>query len=63
MITKRTLSAIMIIVLAIVAFLAWTAWNGAGVGWAHILGLAASILILALIWFWPESRQPTQPPP
>ena len=63
MIMKRTLSAIMIIVLAIVVFSAFSAWNGAGVGWAHILGLGASIMILALIWFWPESRQPTQPPP
>ena len=63
MITKRVLLVIAMIVLAIVAFLAWTAWNNAQIGWAHIVGVGASVLLLVLIWFWPGNRQPTQPPP
>jgi len=63
MFTKRTLSAAMMIVLAIVAFFAWIAWNEDHLGWAHIFGLGASVLLFVLIWFWPGNRQPTQPPP
>jgi len=63
MFTKRSLLVIMLVVLAIVVFFAWTAWNEGHFGWAHILGLGASILLLALIWFWPGNGQPTQPPP
>lgn len=63
MATKRALLALMIAVLAIVAFLAWTAWNDGSLGIAHLVGLGASVLILALIWFWPDTKQPTGPPP
>jgi hypothetical protein len=63
MLTKRTLSAAMMIVVAIVAFVAWAAWNDGHLGWAHMIGLGASVLLLVLIWLWPGSRQPTQPPP
>jgi hypothetical protein len=63
MFTKRTLSAAMIIVLAIVVFFAWTAWNESHLGWAHVIGLGASVLALTLIWIWPGNREPTQPPP
>ncbi len=63
MIVKRTLLAFMMVVLAIVAAIAWIAWTKGNFGTAHIVGLAASILLLALIWFWPGNRQPTQPPP
>ena len=63
MFTKSTLSAAMIVVLAIAAFFAGMAWNEGHLGWAHIFGLGASVLLLVLIWFWPGNRQPTQPPP
>jgi O-antigen/teichoic acid export membrane protein len=61
--TKTILLTIMIIILAIVIFVAWTAWNDGYLGWAHVVGLGASVLLLILIWFWPGNRQPTQPPP
>ena len=51
------------VVLAIVAIVAWIAWTNGSLGTAHIIGLGASVLLLVLIWFWPGSRQPTQPPP
>jgi len=63
MLAKRTLLATVTIVLVIVIFFAWAAWNEGHLGWAHIIGLGATILLLALIWFWPGIRQPTQPPP
>ena len=63
MTTKRFLLALMMIVLAVVAVLAWVAWNNGSLGAAHVVGLGVSVLILALIWFWPGNRQPTQPPP
>ena len=63
MFTKKMLSTIMIIVVAIVAAIAWVAWNNGNIGWAHIIGLGASVLLLVLIWFWPGKWQPRQPPP
>jgi hypothetical protein len=50
------------IALAIVVFVAWTAWNDGKLGWAHIIGLGTSIVLLVLIWFWPGIGQPTRPP-
>ena len=63
MFTQRAVLTVMLIMLAIVIFLTWTAWNDGHLGWPHIIGLAASVLVLILIWFWPGIRQPTQPPP
>lgn len=63
MTAKRILLACMMVVLVIVAVIAWIAWNNGSFGTAHIVGLGASVLILALIWFWPGGQQPTQPPP
>jgi hypothetical protein len=63
MLTKRALLVTAMIILAIAAFVGWTAWNDAQLGWAHIIGMGASVLLLVLIWFWPGSHQPTQPPP
>jgi membrane associated rhomboid family serine protease len=59
---KNILFTIMIVVLAIVVFVAWTAWNAGQLGWAHVVGLGASVLLLIVIGFWPGNRQPTQPP-
>jgi hypothetical protein len=61
--TNKTLLAIMIVVLAVVVFFAWMAWNEGHLGWAHIVGMGVSILILVLIWFRSETQQPTKPPP
>jgi hypothetical protein len=63
MTAKRVLLTGMMVVLAIVAIIAWIAWTNGSLGTAHIIGLGASVLLLVLIWFWPENRQPTQPPP
>ena len=66
MTAKRILLACMMIVLVIVAaiaWIAWIAWNDGSFGTAHIVGLGASVLILALIWFWLGGQQPTVPPP
>jgi hypothetical protein len=63
MTTKRILLSIMIIVLVIVAAVAWMAWTQGNFGAAHLVGLGASVLLLALIWFWPGNWQPRQPPP
>ncbi len=59
---KSILFTIIIIVLAIVIFVDWTAWNASQIGWAHVAGLGASVLILVLIWLWPGNWQPTKPP-
>ena len=63
MTAKKFLLAGVMVVLAIVAALAWIAWINGSFGAAHVIGLGASVLLLALIWFWPGNRQPTQPPP
>jgi predicted negative regulator of RcsB-dependent stress response len=51
MLTKRALLVTAMIILAIAAFLGWTAWNDAQLGWVHIIGMGASVLLLVLIWF------------
>ena len=61
MTAKKFLLAGVMVVLAIVAALAWIAWINGSFGAAHVIGLGASVLLLALIWFWPGNRQPTQP--
>ena len=62
MFTRKTLSAITMVVVAIVAILARVAWNDGNIGWAHMIGLGASVLLLVLIWFWPGNWQPRRPP-
>jgi hypothetical protein len=39
MFTRKTLSAITMVVVAIVAILARVAWNDGNIGWAHMIGL------------------------
>jgi hypothetical protein len=48
----------MMIVVAVVAVIAWMAWNDSNIGWTHIIGLGASVLLLILIWIWPGTWQP-----
>jgi hypothetical protein len=60
---KSVILGITVVILAIVVFITWTSLNDGHFGWPHIVGLGASILLLILTWFWPGTRQPTQPPP
>jgi hypothetical protein len=46
-----------------VALLVSAFGSGSGLAWWHLLGLAASVAVLAGIWFWPSIRQPRRPPP
>jgi O-antigen/teichoic acid export membrane protein len=62
MLMRRVLLAATMLVVAIVAVIAWVAWNAGQIGWAHIIGLGASVLLLVLIWIWPGNWQPRQPP-
>jgi hypothetical protein len=57
MLTKRTVLTAAMALLAIVVFFAWTAWNDGHFGWARIIGLAATVLLLAVIWIW--AHEPT----
>jgi hypothetical protein len=57
--TRKTLFAAVMIVVTVVAVIAWVAWNDSNnIGWAHIIGLGASVLLLILIWIWPGTWQP-----
>jgi hypothetical protein len=60
---RKARSAVMMIIAATVAVVAWVAWNDDNIGWAHITGLGASVLLLVLIWFWPGNWQQRKPPP
>jgi len=62
-VAKRVVLSVLIGVLAAVVFVAWTAWNSGQLGWAHVVGMGASVLILVAVWLWPAGDQPTQPPP
>lgn len=42
---------------------AWYYSKESGLAWWHIAGMGLTILLLALIWFWPGQRQPKRPPP
>ena len=49
MTAKRFLLACVMVVLATVAAIAWIAWTNGSFGGAHVIGLGASVLLLALI--------------
>ncbi len=49
--------------LLFVALLVSAFGSSAGLAWWHLVGLAASVAILAGLWFWPGLRQPRRPPP
>ncbi|MBI4724375.1 MAG: hypothetical protein HY765_05185 [Rhodomicrobium sp.] len=55
----------LILAVLIAAGVAVSWWQSAesGLAWWHILGLALSVLFLVLIWLWPGTRQPKEPPP
>ena len=60
---KKVLLATSIALLAIVIFLTWTIWNDGRWGWAYVIEVGATVLLLALIWPWLQNRQSTLPPP
>jgi len=60
---KKILLTAAIIVLAIVIIFSWIAWNSAQFGVAHVIGLAATLLLLLVIWVWPSGKQSNLPPP
>jgi hypothetical protein len=60
-VSRQTL-AVLAALLGLVVGLAWLL-SSEGLAWWHLLGLAASIGLLVLIWRWPGIRQPNQPPP
>jgi len=31
--------------------------------WWHIAGMGLAVLLLVLVWLWPDERQPKRPPP
>ena len=51
-----------IIVLAGV-LISWWQSRGSELSWWHIIGLGLSVVFLALVWLWPNIRQPKAPPP
>lgn len=56
------ISIVIVLVVAIAAL--WVLSYDTGIGWIHVAGLALSVLLLIVIWFWPgrKEQQPTEPP-
>jgi hypothetical protein len=59
---RKILLAAAIVALVIVIFFSWLAWHDAQFGWAHVIGLGATLLLLLAVWLWPRNWTPTQPP-
>jgi hypothetical protein len=57
--TAITIGALLLLVAVLVSAFG----SGSGLAWWHLVGLAASVAILAGLWFWPGLRQPRRPPP
>ena len=51
-----------IIVLAGV-LISWWQSRRSELSWWHIIGLGLSVVLLALVWLWPNIHQPKAPPP
>lgn len=56
-------SAVVVLATAIAAL--WVLSLDTGIGWMHVAGIGVSVVLLALIWFWPgrKEQQLRQPPP
>jgi len=61
-IRRKLLWTLAILLVAVIAA-TWALSVELPIGWLHILGLAATLALLALIWFWPGRQEPTEPPP
>jgi hypothetical protein len=59
---SRQKLGLLMALLGLVVLLAWLA-SSEGLAWWHLLGLAASVGLLVLIWRSPGIRQPSKPPP
>ena len=59
---SRRMLAMLAALLGLAVVAAWLL-SGAGLAWWHLMGLAASLGILVVIWLWPGLRQPDKPPP
>jgi cyanate permease len=63
MASRRKLLWTLVVLLVVVIAAAWALSIDLQLGWLHILGLAATLALLALIWFWPGRQEPKEPPP
>jgi hypothetical protein len=45
------------------AVLGWTLAVELEIAWAQFVGLAGALVVLVLIWFWPDRQEPDEPPP
>ncbi|MGH6903453.1 MAG: hypothetical protein ACREIR_12020 [Geminicoccaceae bacterium] len=44
------------------AVLGWTLAVELAIGWMAVVGLAAALALVVLIWLWPEREEPEEPP-
>ncbi len=58
---KILLSVLIAAMAAVIVFAAFG--SPGGPAWFHVAGMAASVLVLALIWVYPGIDQPRRPPP
>jgi hypothetical protein len=45
------------------AVLGWTLAVELEIAGAQFVGLAGALVVLVLIWFWPDRQEPDEPPP
>jgi hypothetical protein len=63
MTTRRRLLGSLVILLLAVIGATWVLAIDLPLGWAHLLGLVATLALLVVIWLWPGRQEPTEPPP
>jgi hypothetical protein len=56
---RRLLWTLLILAAAV---LGWTLAVDLDIGWVAAVALAAVLVLLVLIWFWPEQRESDEPP-
>jgi hypothetical protein len=44
------------------AVLGWTLAVELEIGWVHFVGLAGALVLVVLIWLWPDQQEPEEPP-
>jgi 4-hydroxybenzoate polyprenyltransferase len=42
--------------------ISWYMSKESGLAWWHVVGMGLTVLLLALIWIWPGTKQPKGPP-
>ncbi|MFO1090031.1 MAG: hypothetical protein U1E46_10710 [Hyphomicrobiales bacterium] len=58
---KLILSLLVAVMAAVILYAAFGGTGG--LGWHHLIGLGASVLVLLIIWVYPGIDQPKSPPP